>query len=243
MKVLVADSADAAYRTAAQLLIEQINLKKACRLGLSTGGTAKGIYRHVVAAYREGQVDFSEVSTVNLDEYIGLSPDSPSSYRQSMDRWLFDQVNIDKANTFVPSGVNDAQQECARFAAKLQEGRPIDLQLLGVGVSGHIGFNEPGDHLISGVHIQSLHPSTIRANARFFTSEAEVPRAAITMGVGDILKASRILLVATGKSKAQAMKALLKNDRITTQAPVTMLKTHRDVTVILDEPLSQAIGY
>ena len=243
MKVIVTGGYEDSCRAAADMIVAQVRTDPASKLGLATGGTAEGVYAALVSAYRRGEVSFSGVSTVNLDEYRGLAPDDPQSYHSYMNRLFFDLVDIDRAHTYVPSGTRDADEEIALFREKLTKGRPIDIQLLGIGVSGHIGFNEPGAYLASGVHIERLHKSTVESNARFFEKPEDVPVTAITMGVGDIMKARSIVLVAAGKAKAAAMRSLLMDGKITTQVPATVLKMHPDVTVVIDRELADEIGF
>lgn len=243
MNVIVTESYEKSCTTVAEILIELVQKNPEAKLGLATGGTAEQVYPHIVKAYEDGKVDFSKVTTVNLDEYVGMDPKSPLSYRNNMDSWLFDKINIDKANTYVPSGLNNTAEEIKTFQEKLYSGKQVDLQLLGVGVSGHIGFNEPAEFLTSGVHIEKLTNSTIEANSRYFDSPDQVPKTAITMGIGDIMKAKRLVLIATGSHKAEAMKQLLMNDIVITKAPVTFIKMHSDATIVIDRALADAIGY
>lgn len=243
MKVIVTKNYEESCKTVAEVIIDQVKGNPASKLGLATGGTAENVYPFLVDAYKEGKVDFSGISTVNLDEYIGMDPSSPQSYRQCMDSWFFDQVKIDKEKTYCPSGMNKPEDEIELFNEKLYGDKMVDLQLLGVGVSGHIGFNEPGDKLTAGVHIEKLDESTIQANSRFFDSPDDVPRESITMGIGDIMKAEKIVMIVTGENKVPVMKALLTNDEVTCKVPATMLKMHRDVTLVIDEELAVAAGY
>lgn len=243
MKVIITGSYAESCQAVADMIVAQVQKDPASKLGLATGGTAEKVYPLLVKAYEEKKVSFAGVSTVNLDEYIGLDPAAPQSYRNYMDGLFFNHVDIDKARTYVPSGTNDIAAEIALFNEKLEAERRIDLQLLGVGVSGHIGFNEPHEELTAGVHIEQLDESTIQANSRFFESEDQVPRESITMGLGDIMKAASIVLIATGKNKAPALRALLMNDQITTKVPVTMLKMHADATIVIDRELAEEIGY
>lgn len=243
MKVIVTKSYEESCEVVGRMMIDQVKTKPASKLGLATGGTAEPIYPHLVKAYEDGEISFAEVHTVNLDEYVGIAPDHEQSYRYYMDGLLFDKINIDKANTYVAVGDNPVEEEIETFNEKLYDGKPLDFQLLGVGANGHIGFNEPGDHLIAGVHVEKLNESTIEANSRFFESAEEVPREAMTMGVGDILKAKKIALIATGESKVEVMKKLLDDDEIATGVPVTMLKTHPDTTIVIDQELADNIGY
>lgn len=241
MHIIVTESYEAACREAANRIIATVRAKPDACLGLATGGTAQGVYPYLIEAYQEQTVSYKEVKTLNLDEYIGLRPDHPQSYRSYMDRYFFSQVDVTPLNTYVPSGVRPAQKEIAGFTGLLDIWKR-DLQLLGVGVNGHIGFNEPGEVLTAGVHIATLDQETICANARFFASEGEVPKTAITMGVGDILHARRIVLVVTGSQKIQALQKLLQDEAVTTRVPCTLLKLHRDVTVILDKELARQVG-
>ncbi|SEP31538.1 glucosamine-6-phosphate deaminase [Propionispora vibrioides] len=241
MKIIITDSYAASCREAANLLLSVVKSNPHACLGLATGGTAQGVYPHLVEAYKQQLVSFKEVRTVNLDEYIGLKPDHPQSYRHYMDTYFFDHVDINPLNTYIPSGSQLVQPEITNFS-RILEIWPRDVQLLGVGVNGHIGFNEPGEVLQAGVHVATLDEATIKANARFFASEAEVPKTAITMGVGNILQAGKIVLLATGSQKAAVLQKLLTSDEVTTQVPCTLLKLHRDVTVILDRELARQVG-
>lgn len=243
MNVIVTENYEASCRTVADMFIGQIQNKPNSKLGLATGGTAENVYPFLVKAYENGKVSFADVTTVNLDEYIGIAPTHEQSYRNYMDNRLFNLVNINKANTYVASGMNDIEDEIKLFNEKLSNGGQIDLQLLGIGVSGHIGFNEPGTALTAGVHIEHLTESTIKANSRFFEDESQVPRESITMGVGDIMKAKKIVLIATGLQKVPAIKALLMDDSIYTDVPATVLKMHADTTIVIDRELADAVGY
>lgn len=242
MKVIVADNFEASCRIAAEQIAGVIRNKPDARLGLATGSTAQGVYPYLVAANRAGELDFSHVSTINLDEYVGLAPDHPQSYRRFMDEHLFDQINIDKANTVVARGTGDIEANVKSFREALAA-KPIDVQLLGIGVDGHVGFNEPGEVLYDGAHVEELDESTIDANARFFSTREEVPTKAISMGMGDILRAKKLILLATGESKAAAMRGLLLNEELDVQNPATLVKTHPDATVIIDRALAEKIGY
>ncbi|MEG1884224.1 MAG: glucosamine-6-phosphate deaminase [Clostridia bacterium] len=243
MRIVVTSSYGESCAYVAKEMIQLVNKNPEAKLGLATGGTAEKVYPHLVKAFQAGKVDFSRVSTVNLDEYLGMSPDCPASYRKCMDTWFFDQVNIDKGNTYVACGLNDPVKEIATFNEKLYGDKLLDFQLLGVGVSGHIGFNEPGDHLTAGVHIDHLNASTIEANSRYFDSPADVPTESITMGVGDIMKAAKIILIATGDSKIPVISTLLKDDNVSTSLPVSVLKLHRDATIVIDRDLADKCGY
>lgn len=242
MQVIITDSFEHTCSIAANIIADVVRHKPDARLGFATGSTAQGVYPFLVAANRRGELDFSRVSTINLDEYVGLSPDHPQSYRRFMDENLFDQINIDKNNTVVALGTGDIEANVQAFREALAE-KPIDVQLLGIGVDGHVGFNEPGRVLYDGAHVEELDESTIDANARFFSTRDEVPTRAISMGIGDILRAKKLLLLATGENKAEAMKGLLLTEELDAQNPATLVKTHPDVTVIIDRALADRVGY
>ena len=234
MRIEVRKDYEEASRLAAEVLAGVIREKPDGVLGLATGSTPEGAYRVLVRLYEEGRLDFSRLHTVNLDEYQGLAPTHPQSYRAFMQAHLFDHVNIRPENTYVPDGLcADPAAEGRAYDARIEALGGIDLQLLGVGQNGHIGFNEPGESLIAPTHLTPLTDSTITANARFFDGRADVPTHALTMGMASIMRARRILLMMCGKNKHAAYRALL-DDRITTQWPVTLLKMHPDVLVICD---------
>ena len=243
MKIITASDFSQCCKIAADIIVEQIAHKPDSRLGLATGGTAQGVYSFLIEAYRQGEVDFSQVKTCNLDEYIGLDPEHEQSYRASMNRWLFDHVNIDKRNTVMACGTGDVDENVKRFRNEIEDGPPIDLQLLGVGVNGHIGFNEPNENLHISAHRERLADSTLKANARFFGSGEKVPAEAITMGIGNIMHARKLLLMANGQNKAEIMKEFLMGDIVTTMSPVTLLRLHADLTVLIDQELADGIGY
>lgn len=243
MKVIVTNSYDESCAVVANMIKDLVNAKPNAKLGLATGGTPVPIYRKLIAMNEAGEVDFSGVHTVNLDEYCGIPGTHDQSYRYFMNTNLFDHINIDKANTFVASGMGDYEANAAELEAKVREGGVADLQLLGIGNNGHIAFNEASDHLIATAHIETLTESTINANARFFEKKEDVPTKAITMGMGDILAAKKVVLVATGLAKVPAIKGLVMDDVITTQNPSTMLKMHSDAVVVIDKELADAVGY
>ena len=243
MNVVVTNSYDESCAYVADMICRLVNEKPDCKLGLATGGTPVPMYKKLIEANQAGKVDFSKVRTVNLDEYCGIPATHDQSYRYFMNTNLFDHINIDKANTYVASGMGDPQANAAALEAKVREGGVADLQLLGIGNNGHIAFNEASDHLISKAHIETLTESTINANARFFEKKEDVPTKAITMGMGDILAAKKVVLVATGLAKVPAIKGLIMDDVITTQNPSTMLKMHTDAVVVIDKELADAVGY
>lgn len=222
-------------RKAAGILAAQITLKPRSVLGLATGSSTLGAYRRLVELYKAGDIDFSEVVTVNLDEYVGLGPDDIQSYRYYMFANLFDHVNIDPAGVNIPDGLEtDEARESARYDRVIERLGKIDIQLLGLGPNGHIGFNEPGTSFELDTHCAKLTESTIEANKRFFASEDEVPRKAYTMGIRPIMLAKKILLVASGEHKAGILHRALFGP-VTPQVPASVLQLHSDLTVLGDE--------
>ena len=244
MKVIVTNSYDETCAVIANMIKELVNAKPDAKLGLATGGTPVPIYKKLIEMNKAGEVDFSRVHTVNLDEYCGIPGTHDQSYRYFMDTNLFDHINIDKKNTFVASGMGDFEANARELEEKVREGGAADLQLLGIGNNGHIAFNEANeDHLVAVAHTEKLTQSTIDANARFFEKKEDVPTMAITMGMGDILAAKKVVLAATGLAKVPAIKGLIMDDVITTQNPSTMLKMHEDAVVVIDRELADAVGY
>ena len=222
-------------RSAAAIISAKILLYPYCVLGLATGSSPEGLYQNLIRQYENKELDFSRVTSVNLDEYKGLAPDHEQSYRRFMNDHLFDHVNIDKARTFVPDGLNeDSEKACLEYDQLIARTGGVDLQLLGIGNNGHIGFNEPADAFACGTHCVELTQSTIDANKRFFASEDLVPRYAYTMGIRNIMEAKKILLIASGKAKAEALKAAL-DGLVTPKVPASVLQLHRDVVVVADE--------
>ena len=216
---------------AAEMIGAQVMLKPRCVLGLATGSSPIGTYTKLVEAYRAGRLDFSQVRTVNLDEYCGLAGDNPQSYRYFMNHHLFSQVNTPQENTYLPNGTaSDMEEESRRYEDLVEELGGADLQLLGIGHNGHIGFNEPTDCFPAEVHPVALTESTIQANSRLFDRIEDVPTQAITMGIGTIMKARRILLIAGADKKEIVEKAL--TGKVTPLVPASVLQLHRDVTVI-----------
>ena len=242
MNVIVAKDYAAQCAAAADIVEAIVRKEPTCTLGLATGSSPVGMYQELARRCREEGLDFSQVHSVNLDEYIGLEPTHDQSYRYFMDSNLFDHINIDKANTYVAKGVGDVDANLAEFREVLKNS-DVAVQVLGVGPDGHIGFNEPGDQLWDVAHKEVLDESTIDANARFFATRDEVPRYAVTMGVGDIMRARSLLTIISGLNKAEAAKLLLMSDVVTPQCPVTLVKMHRDSTVVITEELAEAIGY
>ena len=212
MKIIKVKNYEELSRTAATIIAGTILSKPDCILGLATGSSPVGTYDQLAAMYEDGILDFSHVKSVNLDEYVGLDGSNDQSYRYFMNKNLFSRVNIDIKNTYVPDGTNpDADACCSAYNTLLENIGTVDLQLLGIGPNGHIGFNEPADHFEAGTHCVDLTDATIQANKRFFASEEDVPRKAYTMGIGNIMRAKSILLVANGKNKAKALAAALSS--------------------------------
>jgi len=220
---------------AADIVSAQVKRKPDSLLGLATGGSVLGLYANLTKDYENGNLDFSGIKTVNLDEYIGLDGVHDQSYRYYMDNNLFNHVNIKKENTHVPNGMSrDPGIECERYTNLIEKLGGIDLQLLGLGLNGHIGFNEPGIVFIKDTHVVELDESTIKANARFFAEEARVPGKAITMGIKNIMNAKKIVLCVSGKQKAGILKTVLFGD-VTPLVPGSILQFHPDFTVVADE--------
>lgn len=241
MKILVVKNYDEMSKVAAKELAEVISKKPEATLGLATGGTPVGMYKELIDMHKNGELDFSKVTTVNLDEYVGLSGEHDQSYRYFMDSNLFNHVNIRKEYTYVPNGLaEDMHQECVNYDKRIEELGGIDVQVLGIGSNGHIGFNEPSDTLSLGTHVTDLAESTIEANSRYFTSKEEVPTKALTMGLGAIMKAKKILLMVSGEAKAEIMDKVV-NGKITTQVPASFLQMHKDVVLIIDENAARKI--
>ena len=235
MKIIRTKDYEEMSRKAANLISAQILLKPDCVLGLATGSTPIGIYDQLVEWYKKGDLDFSTVKTVNLDEYKGLTRDNEQSYYYFMHHHLFDRVNIDEENTHVPNGkVENGDEECLRYEALIKSMGGVDLQLLGLGRNGHIGFNEPAADFPKITHCVDLTESTIEANKRFFASADEVPRQAYTMGIGTIMKADKILVVANGENKADAVAAMVQG-KINPEVPASILQLHNNVILVVDE--------
>ncbi len=216
----------------ASLIAAQVISKPDSVLGLATGSTPVGIYKKLIERFNAGDLDFSNVTSVNLDEYLGLDGENPQSYRYFMNVNLFDHINIDKSRTFVPSGTaDDLAAEGEAYDKMIKEFGGIDIQLLGIGEDGHIGFNEPDDCFTGPTHVVDLDESTVKANARFFDSIDDVPRKAITMGMKSIMQAKKVLLVANGPKKLDIIKKAFFGP-ITPEVPASILQLHSDLTVI-----------
>ncbi|MGI6152602.1 MAG: glucosamine-6-phosphate deaminase [Christensenellaceae bacterium] len=241
MNCYIYKSAEEMGSAAATIISSRVLEKKTSVLGLATGSTPVPVYQHMVKLYNEGVVDYSKVTTYNLDEYCGLSPEHEQSYYYFMMENLFRHINIPHSNIHVLNGLaGDVEAECNAYDAAIERDGGIDLQLLGIGINGHIGFNEPGEAYIFSTHKTTLTESTIEANKRFFGSADDVPRYAVTMGIGSIMKARSVLLVATGKSKAQAIRDMLLKDP-SPACPASVLQLHSNVTVMLDEAAARLL--
>lgn len=235
MRLIITKDYEDMSKKAAEQMAELIENKPDAIIGLATGGTPVGMYKELIEMYKQDKVDFSRVTAINLDEYIGLSGAHPKSYRFFMNENLFNHINIDKSKTFLPNGLAERiEVECSNYDKMIDQLGGTDIQLLGIGKNGHIAFNEPNVDLVAGTHVTNLTESTIQANARFFNSIEEVPKTAITMGLGQIMKSKKILILASGKDKAEAIKGLMSG-KITTANPSTMLQMHKDVVLIIDE--------
>ena len=242
MRIIRARDYDEMSLKAAGIIAAQVLAKPNSVLGLATGSTPVGLYMKLAQLHREGFLDFSRCSTVNLDEYEGLAPDNRQSYAFFMKENLFRHINIPAENCHIPNGLaKDADEECARYESVIASLGGIDLQLLGLGPNGHIGFNEPEDNFGYGTHNVDLTQATIAANSRFFSDEEIQPSRAYTMGIGTIMAAKKILLVVNGEAKAEILKAALFGD-VTPGIPASILRFHHDVTVVADAPALSKIG-
>ncbi|MBQ7636365.1 MAG: glucosamine-6-phosphate deaminase [Lachnospiraceae bacterium] len=232
MRIIEAKDYADLSRKAANVISAQVILEPHSVLGLATGSTPIGTYKQLIDWYNKGDIDFSKARSVNLDEYIGLDGTNDQSYRYFMDNNFFNGINIKKENTYVPNGMaEDLEAECARYDELISSLGGIDLQLLGIGHDGHIGFNEPGAAFEKTTHIVELEETTIKANARFFGSEEAVPKKAITMGIKSIMRAKRLLLIANGPDKRDIMEKALHGP-VTPMVPASILQFHPNLTVV-----------
>jgi len=235
MEIRVFHNAAQAGQAAAAMFASQLTEKPDSVLGLATGSTPIPTYKQLIYLYQQGAVDFSQAISYNLDEYVGLPADHPCSYHAFMMEQLFDHVNMRPEAIHVPSGVTADLEGAARaYDAAIEEAGNIDMQLLGIGRNGHIGFNEPNDHFIDGCHVVSLSPSTIEANTRFFEDSSQVPRQAVSLGIGAIMRARRVVLIATGEDKAQAVRDAVLGD-VTPQVQASILRYHPNALFLLDK--------
>ncbi len=241
MNVLVMKNTQEIGKAAGTMFAAQVISKPNSVLGLATGSTPIPTYQYMIELYKQGVVDYSKVTTYNLDEYCGLTHDHDQSYYYFMQENLFKGINVPTESIHVLNGVApDAQAECDAYDAAIDAAGGIDLQILGIGNNGHIAFNEPCSSFPSKTHIVSLTQSTIEANKRFFESIDDVPKQAITMGIGSIMKARNIILIATGAAKAEAVKAMI-NGPVDPQCPASILQFHPNVTIFLDEPAASLL--
>lgn len=241
MRVIIESSVEAASRRAANFVADLVRKKPNCVLGLATGSTPLATYRELIRLHQEESLDFSQVTTFNLDEYVGLGPAHPQSYRHFMQSHLFEHINIDVNRTHVPDGrALDFDAHCRMYEQKIKDAGGIDLQILGVGCDGHIAFNEPGSSLGSRTRLKTLASETIRDNARFFGGEDKVPRLAVTMGVGTILESRRCLFLAYGPQKSLAVRDTVEGP-ITAQVTASALQLHREVLGIFDEAAARLL--
>jgi len=235
MEVIIQPNKESAAGLVARIVARELRANPHLVLGLATGATMECVYRHLVRLHKEERLDFSLCRTFNLDEYVGLFPSDPNSYRHYMDHHLFHHVNVDPRNTHLPNGLaTDLDEECRRYEATIKRVGGIDLQLLGIGKAGHIGFNEPLSALSSRTRVKALTPTTLKQNGPFFGGEEHMPRRALTMGVGTIIEARRCLLLATGASKAAVIAQAVEGP-ITSMISASALQLHRHCTVIVDE--------
>lgn len=235
MEIIIQPTPEAASAVAARIVSRLLQEKPDAVLGLATGSTPLSLYRELVRLHREGNLDFSRVTTFNLDEYLGLEPEHPASYHTFMREHFFQHVNVRADNTHIPDGLTkDVPAFCARYEDQIRAAGGIDLQVLGIGTDGHIGFNEPGSSLASRTRIKTLTAQTRRDNARFFGGEDKVPHHVITMGVGTVMDARQCLLLAFGAGKARAVAGAVEGP-ITTMNPASILQMHPVVKVCLDE--------
>lgn len=242
MRIVVVKSYHEMSKKAANMVASQVVLKPDSIIGLATGETPLGMYEELVKMYKEGIVDFSEARTFNLDEYCGLTKDNPQSYHYYMTKNLFSQININSNNINIPNGMaKDIEKVCIDYDKRIKNAGGIDLQVLGIGRNGHIGFNEPDIKFESRTHLVNLDEDTIEANSRFFNSIDEVPTKAISMGIKNIMHAEKIVLLANGKEKANAIYKTIKG-KITPEVPASILQLHRDVVIMVDEGAASMIG-
>lgn len=237
MKIIAAKNYEELSRYGAAMIADEIKINHRAILGLATGSTPIGVYRELIRMYKEETLDFSKITTFNLDEYYGLSSDDKQSYAYFMNENLFKHINIKKKNVYIPNGIpENVVKECKSYDGLIAQKGGIDLQLLGIGMNGHIGFNEPNEELMIGTHLVDLDEKTIKANSRFFNSMEEVPKQAITMGLGSIMKAKKILLIACGKDKRKIIGKII-NGKCSTEVPGSILQLHQNVTVVVDEEI------
>ncbi|EIJ80580.1 glucosamine-6-phosphate isomerase [Bacillus methanolicus PB1] len=241
MNIIKTENYDEMSNMAANKIIEMVRTNPKATIGLATGSTPKGVYKKLIEDHKANGTTYKQATTVNLDEYVGISRNDPHSYHFFMREQLFSHIDIPLEQTYIPDGMaKDLQLECSRFESVIQDLDGVDLQLLGIGHNGHIGFNEPGTSFESRTHVVTLAESTRKANARFFPSIEDVPARAITMGIATIMESKEIILLASGSSKAEAI-ARLVNGEVNENFPASVLKLHKNVTIIADKDALQFI--
>lgn len=242
MKIIKVKDYEAMSKKAAVIVSSQINMKNDCVLGLATGDTPLGMYKELIRMHNEEIIDFKDVTTFNLDEYYGISGENDQSYKYYMDHNFFNHINIDPKKTYIPNGMaEDIIDECIRYDKLIQENGDIDLQVLGIGRNGHIGFNEPDVKFEACTHLVELDEETIEANSRFFDNIDEVPKKAISMGIKNIMHADKIILIASGLDKADAVKAAVEGS-ISPNVPASVLQLHPNTIFILDEEAASKLS-
>ncbi|QUH18823.1 glucosamine-6-phosphate deaminase [Alkaliphilus sp. B6464] len=241
MKIYIEENYEQVSKRAALIMASQVVLKPDSVLGLATGSTPIGMYEELIAMYKRGEIDFSNVTTFNLDEYYKLPIENENSYYSFMMNTLFNHINVKKENIHLPNGMTESvEEECKNYEEKIKEAGGIDMQLLGIGGNAHIGFNEPAYKLSVDTDIVDLTQKTIKDNSRFFDNEEDVPKKAISMGIGSIMKAKKIILLASGEGKAEAIRDMT-NGYINTKVPASILQAHPDVTLIIDKDAAKLI--
>jgi glucosamine-6-phosphate deaminase len=241
MRIIVCENYEEVSKKAAQMILSQVTLKPNSVLGLATGSTPIGMYENLVKLNKSGDIDFSEVRTFNLDEYYNLPKNNDQSYHYFMHKNLFDHININPANVHIPNGMtDDVNAECKRYDELIKEADGVDIQVLGIGNNAHIGFNEPTINFEKGTHLVELEESTIEANSRFFDNIGDVPKKAITMGIGSIFKSRKIMLIATGESKAEAIYNTVYG-KVVPEVPASILQFHNDIVLILDKDAAKLL--
>ncbi len=240
MKLIIVKDYEEMSQTAAEIVAEQVKIKPDSIIGFATGSTPIGLYKKLIKKYENGEVSFKGITTVNLDEYVGLDGEHEQSYNYFMNHNLFNHIDVDKNNVNIPNGKpNGLYAECVRYMDKL-ENLKQDIQILGIGSNGHIGFNEPGTRFKSVTHVVELTESTIQDNSRLFDDISEVPRMAITMGISEIMNAKHILVLANGEGKAEAVYKMIKGE-VTEACPASVLQNHPNCTVIIDEKAAKLL--
>ena len=241
MRIIVCENYEEVSKKAAQMILSQVTLKPNSVLGLATGSTPIGMYENLVSLNKKGDIDFSEVRTFNLDEYYKLPKENDQSYHYFMYKNLFDHININPENIHIPNGMtDDVDAECERYDELIKEAGGVDIQVLGIGNNAHIGFNEPTKNFEKGTHLVQLEDSTIEANSRFFDNIEDVPKKAITMGVGSIFKSRKIMLIATGENKAEAIYNTVYG-KVVPEVPASILQFHSDIVLILDKEAAKLL--